>query len=73
MSKGIIAIGQAAIALFFALGQFTAGHIAIGQIAIGTYVLAQLGLGEFAWTTKRADAQAIEFFKSLPFIQHLIP
>ena len=73
LATGIWAIGQIALGLVFGLGQFAMGYVAIGQFAFGKYVLAQLGWGEFVWTVKRADMQAIEFFKNLPFIKDFLP
>ena len=73
LATGCAAVGQAAIGVSFGLGQFATGYIAIGQLAIGKYVLAQGGLGEFVWSMKRADQQAIEFFKSLPVIRYFLP
>lgn len=69
LSTGLVAAGQAAIAIFFGLGQFATGYIAIAQFGIGKYVLGQVGFGEFVWSVKRADPQAIEFFKMLPIIK----
>jgi len=48
----------------FGLGQFATGQIVIGQIAYGKYVFAQFGYGEYVWSQKRADPEAVEFFKS---------
>lgn len=73
LATGVWAIGQIAIGLVFGLGQFAMGYVAIGQFAFGKYVLAHLGWGEFVWTVKRADMQAIEFFKNLPFIKDFLP
>lgn len=73
LSTGLTAVGQAAISLYFGLGQFATGYIAIGQFAIGKYVLAQGGVGEFVLSMKRADPQAIEFFKSIPVVRYFIP
>ena len=64
-ATGLYAIGQAAIGLLFGLGQVATGEIAIGQLAYGKYVLAQMGYGDFVWSTKRADPEAVVFFKSL--------
>ena len=64
-ATGLYAVGQAAIGLLFGLGQFATGEIAIGQIAFGDYVLAQLGYGDYVWSMKRADPEAVTFFKSL--------
>ena len=64
-SFGIIAIGQAAIGLMFGLGQVATGEVAIGQLAYGKYVLAQIGYGDYVWSMKRADLEAVTFFKSL--------
>lgn len=68
LATGIAAVGQAAIGAWFALGQ-----IAIGQIAYGKYVLAQIGFGEHIYSMARKDAEAIEFFKTLPVVRHLLP
>ena len=73
LATGIWAIGQIALGLVFGLGQFAMGYVAIGQFAFGKYVLAQLGWGEFVWTVKRADMQAIEFFRNLPVIKDFLP
>jgi hypothetical protein len=51
--------------VMFGLGQFATGQIAIGQFAYGKYVLAQLGYGDYVWSMKRADPEAVEFFKTL--------
>jgi hypothetical protein len=64
-STGLYAIGQLALGLMFGLGQFATGQIAIGQFAYGKYVLAQLGYGDYVWSMKRADPEAVIFFKSL--------
>jgi hypothetical protein len=64
-ATGLYAIGQAAIGLMFGLGQFATGEIAIGQLAFGNYVLAQLGYGDYVWSMKRADPEAMTYFKSL--------
>lgn len=72
LSTGLAAVGQAALAIVFGLGQFATGYIAIGQLALGVYVLAQSGLGEFVWSVKQADPEAIEFFKSLPIIRYFL-
>jgi hypothetical protein len=63
-STGLYAVGQFALGLFFGLGQFATGQIVIGQIAYGEYVLAQFGYGEYVWSQKRADPEAVEFFKA---------
>jgi len=63
-STGFYAIGQLAWGLMFGLGQFATGQIAIGQFAYGKYVLAQLGYGDYVWSMKRADPEAVKFFKS---------
>ena len=64
-ATGLYAIGQAAIGLLFGLGQVGTGEIAIGQLAYGKYVLAQIGYGDYVWSTNRADPEAVVFFKSL--------
>jgi hypothetical protein len=63
-ATGLYAIGQFALGLLFGLGQFATGQIVIGQIAYGKYVLAQFGYGEYVWSQKRADPEAVAFFKS---------
>jgi len=70
-STGLYAIGQLAIGLLFGLGQVATGEIAIGQVAYGKYVLAQLGVGERVWSMKRADPEAVAFFKA--FLARFIP
>ena len=64
-ATGLYAIGQVAVGLIFGLGQIATGEIAIGQVAYGKYVLAQAGYGDYVWSMKRADPEAIKFFKSL--------
>jgi len=64
-ATGLYAIGQAAMGLLFGLGQIATGEVAIGQLAYGNYVLAQIGYGDYVWSTNRADPDAIVFFKSL--------
>jgi len=64
-ATGLYAIGQAAMGLIFGLGQIGTGEIAIGQVAYGKYVLAQVGYGDYVWSTQRADPEAVIFFKSL--------
>jgi hypothetical protein len=60
-----VAIGQLALALYFGLGQLATGDTAIGQLAYGRMVLAQMGMGEHVWSMRRADPEAVEFFRSL--------
>lgn len=62
---GLFAIGQLAMAILVGLGQFVTGYIAVGQFAVGGYVLAQLGFGQYVWSPKAADPDAVRFFKSL--------
>ena len=75
-SFGFFAFGQLALGLIFGLGQATSGivaigqiaaglHMAVGQFACGEYVLAQLGIGDHVWSMKRADPEAMEFFRDL--------
>jgi hypothetical protein len=64
-STGLLAIGQIALGLYFGLGQFATGWIAIGMFAYGKYVLAMEGYGDYIWSMKRKDPQAIEFFRAL--------
>ncbi len=61
---GVAAIGQLAIAMLFGLGQVATGYVAIGQFALGYYTLAQFGFGEHVWSTRGADPEAVEFFRS---------
>jgi hypothetical protein len=72
-ASGVWAVGQVAAGLVFGLGQIATGHVAIGQFAFGKYVLGQFGGGEFVWSFKRADMQAIEFFRNLPIIKDYLP
>jgi hypothetical protein len=72
LSSGLVALGQGAIAAYLGVGQLVIGYAAIGQLAIGKYVLAQGGVGEFVLSMKRADPQAIEFFKSIPVVRYFI-
>lgn len=62
---GIIAIGQFALGLYFGLGQFATGFITIGQLALGKYALAQMGFGEYIWSTQEKNPLAIKYFKEL--------
>ena len=64
-STGLLAIGQIALGLYFGLGQFATGWIAIGMFVYGKYVLAMEGYGDYIWSMKRKDPQAIEFFRAL--------
>lgn len=65
LTSGIACIGQVAIGMSFAVGQVAVGATAIGQVAKGTYVLAQVGFGEFVWSMKRADPAAVHHFRQL--------
>ncbi len=73
LSSGIAALGQVAIGAYLGVGQFVTGYVAIGQFALGKYVLAQLGIGEHVYSTRRFDPRAIEFFKAFPVIKYFIP
>jgi len=64
-ATGLYAIGQVALGLMFGLGQIATGEVAIGQLAYGKYVLAQAGYGDYVWSMKHADPEAVTFFKSL--------
>ena len=64
IAKGVIAVGRLATGIV-AIGHASFGLIAIGQLAYGKYVLAQFGYGEYVWSQKRADPEAVAFFKSL--------
>ncbi len=64
-TTGLIAIGQMALGLYFGIGQFATGFTAIGQIAFGKYVLAQIGYGDYVWSTSRHDPEAVNFFRAL--------
>ena len=64
-STGVIAVGQLAVGLKFGLGQLAIGLTAIGQFGVGRFVLAQMGFGEHVWTPRRADLEAMEYFKCL--------
>ncbi len=73
LSSGIVALGQVAIGAYLGIGQFVTGYIAIGQFALGKYVLAQIGIGEFVWSTRQTDPHAVAFFRNLPVIRLFIP
>jgi len=62
---GFTAVAQAAITIYFAIGQLAIGQTAIGQLAIGEYVLGQATLGKFMWNPEHQDPQAVEYFKQL--------
>ncbi|MBN2121190.1 MAG: zinc ribbon domain-containing protein [Candidatus Omnitrophica bacterium] len=62
---GVLAVGQVALGLWFGLGQFATGLTAVGQLALGRYVFAQLGFGEYVWSSKIKDPAAVEYFQNL--------
>lgn len=62
---GPLVIAQFALAYYFGLGQFATGITAIGQLAFGKYVRAQIGYGEYVWTTQIKNPEAIEYFTNL--------
>lgn len=62
---GFIALGQVALAVYFGIGQIVTGFTAIGQVAFGKYVFAQIGYGQYLWTAKILNPQAVEYFKAL--------
>jgi hypothetical protein len=64
-ATGWAAVGQLALGLQFGLGQLATGSVAIGQIAYGKIVLAQEGWGQYVWSMKRHDPEAVQFFRSL--------
>jgi hypothetical protein len=64
-TTGLFALGQLAIGGVVGIGQLTCGALAIGQLAYGQFVLAQFGLGEYVWDMRRADFEAVKFFKML--------
>ena len=64
-STGVAAVGQIAIGIEFGAGQLATGLTAIGQVGIGRYVLGQIGFGDYVWSTKRVDPEAVEYFQSL--------
>lgn len=64
-STGLLALGQLAFGAFFAVGQVAVGLTSIGQIGVGRYVLAQIGLGDHVWSMRRADPEAVAYFKEL--------
>ena len=73
LSSGIVALGQVAVGAYLGIGQFVTGYIAVGQFGIGRYVLAQFGSGEYVWSIRRIDAQAVTFFRNFPVIRLFIP
>ena len=62
---GLTGVGQFMISAFFGVGQFATGYVAIGQFAIGYYVLAQVGFGEYVWSSARKSPEVFIFFKQL--------
>ena len=62
---GAYAIGQVALGVNFGLGQLATGITAIGQFAFGKYVLAQIGIGKYVWSTTVKDPEAVEHFATL--------
>ena len=62
---GIFTVGQVALGIYFGLGQMATGITAVGQLALGQYVLAQVGFGEYVWSPKIRDPEAVEHFKNL--------
>src|SRR4030042_3418169 len=62
---GLTVLAQFAVAALVGVGQFATGYVAIGQFVLAYYGLAQLGLGEFLWSTHRRDPAAGAFFRSL--------
>jgi hypothetical protein len=60
-----VVIAQFALSYYFAIGQFAVGLTAIGQIAFGKYVRAQMGYGEYVWSAKIKNPEAIEYFTRL--------
>ncbi len=64
-TAGVVAIGQLALGFEFGLGQIATGETVVAQFGAGTYVLAQLGVGEFLWTPERADPEALAHFHEL--------
>jgi hypothetical protein len=64
-ATGVAAVGQIAVGMTFGAGQVAAGLTAIGQVGVGRYVLGQIGFGDYVWSTKRADPEAVEYFQSL--------
>jgi hypothetical protein len=64
-STGLFALGQLAFGAFFAVGQVAIGLTSIGQFGVGRHVLAQIGFGDHVWSMRRADPEAVEYFKQL--------
>jgi hypothetical protein len=62
---GLIAAGQLAVGAWFGAGQLATGATAIGQLAMGKYVLAQMGLGRYLWTSSHSDPAAVQHFHQL--------
>ncbi len=64
---GIMTVGQFALGLYFAAGQVACGITAVGQAAVGKYILAQVGYGQYMWTSKIKQPEAVEYFQALWF------
>jgi len=62
---GTIAVGQLALGISFGLGQLATGLTAIGQVALGRHVLAQIGIGQYVWSPKVRDPEAVEHFRAI--------
>jgi hypothetical protein len=70
---GCVALGQVALGLQFGAGQLATGMTAIGQVALGKYVLAQLGIGKYIWSTRVVDPEAVRHFQALwSTVRHLL-
>ncbi len=62
---GLAALAQFAGGVLLGVGQLATGYVAIGQAVLGYYGLAQTGLAEFLWSSKRKDPEAMAFFRYL--------
>lgn len=62
---GFFLIAQFAIGIRFSIGQLATGFASIGQFAFGYYVLAQFGIGNYVWSVRRKDPEAVEYFHQL--------
>lgn len=62
---GYDALGQVAVASHFAAGQLAAAISAIGQFAVGRFVICQVGWGQYVWSTKVKDPEALQHFREM--------
>ncbi len=65
LATGAYALGQVSVGALFAMGQVALAQTAVAQLGAGYFVLAQLGIGKYVWSTQRSDPQAVAYFQDL--------